>query len=49
MQGAELQLMVDVEKPTPFKCGTFGASSLVDRHLASGNFAGRLQVCVRWR
>lgn len=27
-----------------FKCGTFDASSLINRHLATGDFSGRLQV-----
>lgn len=31
-------------KKDHFKCGTFGASSLRNRHLATGDFGGRLQV-----
>ncbi|KAJ8962605.1 hypothetical protein NQ318_000998 [Aromia moschata] len=31
-------------KKEHFKCGTFDASSLRNRHLATGDFAGRLQV-----
>lgn len=27
-----------------FKCGTFDASTLTDRHLATGDFCGRLQI-----
>ncbi|CAE7941274.1 Wdr92, partial [Symbiodinium sp. KB8] len=32
------------EKKEGFKCGTFAASSLEDRHLATGNFGGELQI-----
>ena len=32
-----------VEKRHAFKCGTFGASSLQSRHLATGDFNGYLQ------
>jgi hypothetical protein len=28
------------EKPTAFKCGTFGASRIEDRFLATGDFKG---------
>ncbi|CAH1365816.1 dynein axonemal assembly factor 10 [Tenebrio molitor] len=31
-------------KKEHFKCGTFSASSLRDRHLATGDFSGRLQI-----
>lgn len=41
---AELSLVKEIEKKNPFKCGSFGASSLRNRHLAVGDFAGRLQV-----
>lgn len=44
MDGAELKLLNEVEKPSGFKCGTFGASSIVERRLASGSFAGQLQI-----
>lgn len=33
-----------VQKPSSFKCGTFGASSVVERRLATGNFGGQLQI-----
>lgn len=33
-----------VEKPKGFKCGTFGASSLEERHLATGDYGGRLDI-----
>lgn len=44
LDGTDLKLSKETEKPSAFKCGTFGASSLVDRHLATGNFAGQLQI-----
>ena len=44
LEGAELKLIKESEKPSSFKCGTFGASSLVERRLATGNFAGQLQI-----
>ncbi len=31
---------VALQKPSSFKCGTFGASSIVERRLATGNFTG---------
>jgi len=33
-----------VETKTSIKCGTFGASGLAERHLATGNFEGYLQM-----
>jgi hypothetical protein len=33
-----------VEKKASFKCGTFGASSLQQRHLATGDFEGKLMI-----
>lgn len=44
LDGPDLKLITEVEKPSAFKCGTFGASSLVDRHMATGNFGGKLQL-----
>ncbi|UYV74612.1 WDR92 [Cordylochernes scorpioides] len=32
------------EKSKPFKCGTFGASSLQQRSIATGDFDGRLHI-----
>eukprot|EP00042_Codosiga_hollandica_P025975 m.119437 g.119437 ORF g.119437 m.119437 type:complete len:356 (+) comp52054_c0_seq7:93-1160(+) len=40
----KLELLVEVEKPSAIKCGTFGASSLSTRHFATGDFAGHLMV-----
>lgn len=42
----------EIVKKEQFRCGTFDASSLRNRHLATGDFAGRLQVWwvfTRWR
>jgi hypothetical protein len=39
-----IELQKQVEKPHAFKCGTFAASSLASRHLASGDFGGRLSM-----
>uniref|UniRef100_A0A7S2QTR2 WD repeat-containing protein 92 n=1 Tax=Chlamydomonas chlamydogama TaxID=225041 RepID=A0A7S2QTR2_9CHLO len=44
LDGPELKLIKESEKPSSFKCGTFGASSLVERKLATGNFEGKLQI-----
>ena len=33
-----------MEKPSAFKCGTFGASLLHDRHLATGDYSGAISV-----
>ena len=41
---ANLKLVKETEKSSSLKCGTFGASSLQQRHLATGDFAGRLMV-----
>lgn len=40
----ELHLLHEVEKPSPLKCGSFGASSLAERRLATGDFGGKLQL-----
>ena len=37
-------LLKDVEKKASFKCGTFGASSLQQRNLATGDFEGKLMI-----
>lgn len=44
LDGTDLKTVKEVEKPQAFKCGTFGASSLVERRLATGNFVGQLQI-----
>ncbi|GLH03302.1 WD repeat-containing protein 92 [Gryllus bimaculatus] len=40
----ETKLLKEFEKGKAFKCGTFGASSLKCRHLATGDFEGRLHM-----
>ncbi|KAG8457590.1 hypothetical protein KFE25_003744 [Diacronema lutheri] len=40
----ELSLLHEAEKTSPLKCGSFGASSLADRRLATGDFTGKLHV-----
>lgn len=40
----EVKCIIDVQKSKAFKCGTFGASSLANRHLATGNFEGTLNI-----
>ncbi|KAK4301710.1 hypothetical protein Pmani_026168 [Petrolisthes manimaculis] len=44
MNEGELKILHDVERPKALKCGTFGGSSLEDRHLAVGDFDGKLEV-----
>lgn len=41
---SKLEKVKSVEKKAAFKCGTFGAASLRNRHMAIGDFEGRLQV-----
>lgn len=40
----EAKVIHEAEKPEGLKCGTFGASALEDRHLATGDFKGRLSI-----
>jgi len=42
--GTELKLHKEMEKKVSFKCGTFGASGLAERTLATGNFEGYMQL-----
>ena len=44
LQDNKLQKVQEVEKPARFKCGTFGASSMSEKQLATGSFQGQLQV-----
>ncbi|XP_012254834.1 dynein axonemal assembly factor 10 [Athalia rosae] len=39
-----LKLVKDIERSNPMKCGTFGASNLRERYLATGDFKGRLNM-----
>jgi len=40
----DAELAAELECPKSFKCGTFGHSTLADRHLATGDFAGQLAI-----
>ncbi|XP_070259153.1 dynein axonemal assembly factor 10-like [Myotis yumanensis] len=40
----DLKLLREIEKAKPIKCGTFGATSLQQRYLATGDFAGNLYL-----
>lgn len=40
----DVKLIKEFEKPKSLKCGTFGASSLQERNLATGDFDGNLQI-----
>ncbi|KAH9304480.1 hypothetical protein KI387_008884, partial [Taxus chinensis] len=44
LSGSDLTEVAKVEKPCSIKCGTFGASSLVERQLATGDFKGNLHT-----
>ncbi|KAL3137434.1 Dynein axonemal assembly factor 10 [Trebouxia sp. C0010 RCD-2024] len=44
LQDNTLQKAQEIEKPARFKCGTFGASSMSERQLATGSFQGQLQM-----
>uniref|UniRef100_A0A7M4F228 Dynein axonemal assembly factor 10 n=1 Tax=Crocodylus porosus TaxID=8502 RepID=A0A7M4F228_CROPO len=44
LQSGRLSLLRQIEKPKPIKCGTFGASSLQQRYLATGDFGGNLNI-----
>jgi WD repeat-containing protein 92 len=40
----DLDLVGDFVKPHGIKCGTFGASSIEERHLATGDHVGKLTI-----
>jgi len=44
LNNRELQLIKQHETPISIKCGTFAASSLQNRHMATGDFKGNVQV-----
>ncbi|KAL2745811.1 dynein axonemal assembly factor 10 [Vespula maculifrons] len=44
VSSGELKHIKDIERSNPVKCGTFNASSLRDRHLAVGDFKGKLNI-----
>ncbi|XP_008561772.1 PREDICTED: WD repeat-containing protein 92 [Galeopterus variegatus] len=43
-QRIDIQNIQDIEKAKPIKCGTFGATSLQQRYLATGDFDENLQI-----
>ena len=44
LTSGSIELQAEVERPKAFKCGTFGATTLADRHIASGDFEGKMAV-----
>jgi len=44
LTSGEPNLVKETDKEEAFRCSTFGASSLRQRHLATGNNAGRLDI-----
>lgn len=44
IQRGDLKLLREIEKAKPIKCGTFGAASLQQRFLATGDFGGNLHI-----
>ncbi|CAM9263038.1 unnamed protein product [Phaeothamnion confervicola] len=44
LDGGGVKLLEEVEKPAGIKCMTFGASSYEDRHVACGDYDGRLAI-----
>ncbi|XP_029558991.1 dynein axonemal assembly factor 10 isoform X1 [Salmo trutta] len=44
VEHGEVKLIKEIEKAKPIKCGTFGASSLQQRHIATGDFDGNLNI-----
>ncbi|XP_001514190.2 WD repeat-containing protein 92 isoform X1 [Ornithorhynchus anatinus] len=44
IQHGDVRLLREIEKAKPIKCGTFGATSLQQRYLATGDFDGNLHI-----
>ncbi|XP_055371267.1 dynein axonemal assembly factor 10 [Condylostylus longicornis] len=44
LNGADVDLIKTIEKKNALKCSTFGASTLRHRHLAVGDYAGRMMI-----
>jgi len=44
LRGGKCEKLAEVEKPKGFKCATFAASSIEERHLTTGDYAGKLQI-----
>ncbi|PRP78373.1 serine C-palmitoyltransferase subunit [Planoprotostelium fungivorum] len=40
----EIKLLSETEKPSSFRCGTFGASTMEERRLATADFDGRVSL-----
>lgn len=40
----KVELVKEIEKKSSFRCGTFGATSIRDSHIATGDFTGRMSV-----
>mmetsp|Transcript_32664 Transcript_32664/g.44859 ORF Transcript_32664/g.44859 Transcript_32664/m.44859 type:complete len:343 (-) Transcript_32664:44-1072(-) len=40
----KIESILEVEKPFPFRCSTFGAADQISRQFATGDFSGRLQL-----
>lgn len=44
LNSGELDLVKEHERKVSLKCGSFGASSLRQTHMAIGDFEGKLQI-----
>ena len=44
LNGGSIELEAEVERPKSFKCGTFGATTLAERRMATGDFVGTLAI-----
>lgn len=44
INSGDIKKVKELERPNSFKCGTFGASSEVERKLATGDFKGTLEI-----
>jgi hypothetical protein len=40
----DIELQAELERPAAFKCGSFGGTTLEERHLATGDFVGNMQT-----
>jgi WD40 repeat protein len=44
LNNGDLELITEYQPPSGIKCGTFGASFIEDRHIATGDHSGRLVI-----
>lgn len=44
INAGEIKKIKEIERSNSFKCGTFGASSDIERRFATGDFRGTLEV-----